>query len=120
MIELVDLYKNAFVGSIYPDTLIKILRDQYEGIKVKSCIGSSIILSNGMVLNCISEYYTCDGSKNVVATNNPYLKCNSIRNHYGISDQVGQVECKNCHIKAILMEKAGQLERKKNKRKLKR
>ncbi len=120
MIELVDLYKRAFVGSIYPDTLIKVLRGQYEGITVKSCIGSSIILSNGMVLNCIDEYYTSKDSDKVINTNNPYLKCSSIRNHYGISDQVGQVDCRNCHIKAILMEKAGQLERKKSKRKLKR
>jgi len=120
VIELVDLYKNAFVGSIYPDTLIKVLKGEYEGIKVKNNIGNSIILSNGMVLNCINEYYTCENSKHVINTNNPYLKCNSIRNHYGISDQIGQVDCKNCHIKAILMEKAGQLERKKQKRKLKR
>lgn len=111
MIELSELYRKMLVGSMYPRKLIKILSNT-DSIYVKTWIGGQILLSNGSVLECVSNYYELP--KNMKKLNNRILpfRCQKVRKALEIENEISPLCCIRCHLLCADMELNGQITRK--------
>ena len=105
-----EAYEQCFVGSMLPDDLLKVLRDE-SSVSVKSVKNGLILLSNGQVLKCVREYYKVPGTttkaKKLI---NPILSCRLTRRDLGIQGSVGDLQCRNCHVSCISLEESHNLE----------
>lgn len=115
--QLIDAYKSGFVGKMYPDRLLKILRGEHPTVHVKNIVNGVMIFSDDAVLKCVGDYYENPEKGKTVNKNqkNLYLRCRSIRKSYGLDD-IGDVDCRACHISCILREKTRELKRKRVKK----
>ena len=115
--RLIDAYKSGFVGKMYPDRLLKILRNEHPTVYVKNIVNGIMIFSDDAVLKCVGDYYESPTKGKGVNKNqkNFFLRCRQIRKEYGL-DNVNDVDCRACHILCILKEKTRELKRKKIKK----
>ena len=111
MIQLVEAYKSIFVGRMFPERLLKILRGEHPVVFVKDVRNGVIMLSDGQVLKCAGDYYETIGNTTVSNSANLFLKCRSVRKAFGL-DNVSDTNCALCHIRCILLEQSHALKRK--------
>lgn len=115
--QLIDAYKSGFVGKMYPDRLLKILRGEHPTVYVKNIVNGVMIFSDDAVLKCVGDYYerpSKNSGKNK-SQKNLYLRCRQIRKEYELND-VSDVDCRACHVSCILKEKSRELKRRKFKK----
>lgn len=121
MIQLVEAYKSMFVGRMFPDTLLKILKGDHPFISVKDVRNGVIMFSDGTVLKCTGDYYERADRTAVPKSANLFLKCRNVRKIFGLDD-LGNTNCTACHIRCLSLEQSGNLKRRqkvKSKRSLK-
>lgn len=116
--RLVDAYKSNFVGKMYPDKLLKILRGEHFTVQVKNIVNGVTILTDGSVLKCIGDYYEKPNKSTKGNSNqkNFFLRCRNIRKDFNLDDIISDADCRMCHITCILREKTRELKRKKRRR----
>ena len=115
--QLIEAYKSGFVGKMYPDRLLKILRGEHSTVHVKNIVNGVMIFSDGSVLKCVGDYYEKPNKSSTAnrGQKNLYLRCRNIRKDYGL-EEVSDTDCRHCHICCILKEKTRELKRKRKQR----
>lgn len=116
MLQLIELYQSTFVGEMFPERLLEILKGYDPIIKVKDVKNGIIILTNGHILKCTGEYYKRPNGIKDVKNNNIVIACrNTIRNLQ--LEDVCCFNCVACHVKCLELLQDHDLIRKKSKRK---
>lgn len=112
MIQLVEAYRSTFVGRMFPERLLKILRGEHPTVSVKDIRNGVIMFSDGQVLKCTGDYYEPAGNVTVPKGANLFLRCRHIRKAFGLED-VGDTNCVLCHIRCLSLEQSHDLKRRK-------
>lgn len=112
MLQLVQVYKNMFIGRMFPDTLLKILRNEHPFITVKDTRNGVILLSDGTVLKCTGDCYELTDKTVVVPKSaNLFSKCRNTRKIFGLN-RIYDICCTACHIRCMELEQSQILRRK--------
>lgn len=115
MIQLVEAYKNNFVGRMFPEVLLKILHGEHPTVSVKDVRNGVIMFSDGRILKCTGDYYEPTGNILISKSANLFLKCRNVRRAFGLDD-VGDTNCTLCHIRCISLEQSHEIVRKQGQR----
>ena len=109
--QLVTAYKNMFIGRMFPDTLLKILKGEHPLITVKDVRNGVIMLSNGTILKCVGDCYERLDKTVVPKNTNLFLKCRNTRKIFGLN-RIYDICCTTCHIRCMELEQSQILRRK--------
>lgn len=108
--QLVTAYKNMFIGRMFPDTLLKILKGEHPLITVKDVRNGVIMLSNGTILKCVGDCYERLDKTVVPKNTNLFLKCRNTRKMFKLDD-VDDTNCTTCHIRCLALEQSQSIKR---------
>ena len=111
VLQLVEAYRSTFVGKMFPERLLKILKGEHPLISVKDVRNGVIMFSDGQVLKCTGDYYERVDGAAVPKSANLFLKCRNVRKTFGI-DSVSDISCSLCHIRCLQLEQSHELKRK--------
>lgn len=111
MIQLVEAYRSSFVGRMFPEKLLQILRGEHPTISVENVKNGVIMFSDGQVLKCTGDYYEPTGNVTIPKCSNLLYRCRQIRKIFGLDD-VGDINCTSCHIRCISLERSHEIKRK--------
>lgn len=116
MLQLIELYQSTFVGEMFPERLLEILKGYDPIIKVKDVKNGITMLTNGRILKCTGECYEKPNSIKNVKSNNIVIACRNVRRNLQLED-VDDFSCVACHIKCLEMLQDHSLIKRRNKRK---
>ena len=100
MVQLIDAYKSMFIGKMFPETLLKILKGNNPMIYVKDIRNGVIMLSDGQVLKCTGDCYERTDNQAVPKSANLFLKCRNVRKTFEL-DHISDINCNVCHIHCL-------------------